>query len=95
MEAVDEDLPDEDAKQLQLSRRIQRSLEPYKHTFISVSATLRFPLPQPIRRMQELDDELNRAKLAWEDEVVQREEKGRLDQAPDNACYCKGTDQRP
>ena len=74
-EAADEDLPDEDADQLRLSRRIQRSLEPYKRTFISVSATLRFPLPQPIRRMQELDEELNNVKRAWEDEVVRREEK--------------------
>ncbi|VDB86931.1 unnamed protein product [Peniophora sp. CBMAI 1063] len=68
------DIPDEDREQLQLSRRIQRSLEPYLSTFISVSATLRFPPPYPIRRMKELDDELLRAKQAWEDEVVRREE---------------------
>lgn len=77
-EAVDDDLPDEDAEQLRLSRRIQQSLEPYQHTFISVSATLRFPLPQPIRRMKELDEELNSAKRAWEDEIVRREEKDHL-----------------
>lgn len=70
----DEDMPDEDRDQLQLSRRIQQSLEPYLTTFISVSATLRFPPPYPIRRMKELDDELLRAKQAWEDEVVRREE---------------------
>ncbi|KAI0049301.1 hypothetical protein FA95DRAFT_1677695 [Auriscalpium vulgare] len=69
------DLPDEDAEQLRLSRRIQNSLEPYLSTFISVSATLRFLPPYPIRRMKELDDELIRVKRAWEDEVVQREEK--------------------
>ncbi|KII94016.1 hypothetical protein PLICRDRAFT_50006 [Plicaturopsis crispa FD-325 SS-3] len=72
----DEDLPDEDAEQLRLSRRIQQSLEPYTKTFISVSATLRFPPPHPIRRMKELDDELMQVKREWEDEVVRREEKG-------------------
>lgn len=77
-EAVDDDLPDEDAEQIRLSRRIHQSLEPYKNTFISVSATLRFPLPQPIRRMKELDDELISAKHAWEDDLVQREEKESL-----------------
>ncbi|EPQ60145.1 hypothetical protein GLOTRDRAFT_134891 [Gloeophyllum trabeum ATCC 11539] len=66
---------DEDAEQLKLSRRIQESLEPYLNTFISVSATLRFPPPYPIKRMKELDDELIRAKQAWEDEVIRREEK--------------------
>jgi 1-phosphatidylinositol-3-phosphate 5-kinase len=71
----DLDLPDEDAEQLRLSRRIQLSLEPYTKTFISVSATLRFPPPYPIIRMKELDDELMAAKRAWEDEVVRREEK--------------------
>lgn len=78
--SLDADLPDEEAEQLRLSRRIEQSLEPYKHTFISVSATLRFPLPQPIRRMKELDDELNRAKRAWEDAVVRQEGRGRLEQ---------------
>ncbi|KAL6307650.1 hypothetical protein BKA93DRAFT_926297 [Sparassis latifolia] len=70
-----EDLPDEDAEQMRLSRRIQESLEPYHKTFISVSATLRFPPPYPIRRMKELDDELIRVKREWEDEVIRREEK--------------------
>ncbi|KAI0639865.1 hypothetical protein C8Q77DRAFT_1185647 [Trametes polyzona] len=70
-----EDLPDEDAEQVRLSRRIQESLEPYKKTFISVSATLRFEPPYPIRRMKELDDLLLSAKRAWEDEVIRREER--------------------
>lgn len=74
-EAFEDDLPDEDAEQLRLSRRIEGSLEPYTHTFISVSSTLRFPPPYPIRRMKELDDELIEAKRAWEDEVIRREEK--------------------
>jgi len=69
------DLPEEDKAQLRLSRRIQQSLEPYIRTFISVSATLRFPPPQPIRRMKDLDNELMEAKKMWEDEVVRREEK--------------------
>jgi len=72
----DDDLPDDDAEQLRLSRRIDKSLEPYTKTFISVSATLRFPPPQPIRRMKELDIELTKAKRSWEDEVIRREEKG-------------------
>ncbi|KAJ6623112.1 hypothetical protein B0H10DRAFT_1873551 [Mycena sp. CBHHK59/15] len=72
----DEDLPDEDAEQIRLSRRIDQALEPYMQTFISVSATLRFPPPQPIRRMKELDNELLEAKRAWEDEVIHREERG-------------------
>ena len=71
-----EDLPDEDAEQARLSRRIQESLEPYKKTFISVSATLRFPPPYPIRRMKQLDDELTQVKREWEDEVIRREERG-------------------
>ncbi len=70
-----DDLPDEDAEQLRLSRRIQESLDPYQKTFISVSATLRFPAPYPIRRMKELDDELRRVKREWEDDLVRREEK--------------------
>ncbi|KAG0707565.1 hypothetical protein DFH29DRAFT_994993 [Suillus ampliporus] len=73
---AEDDLPDADADRLRLSKRIQQSLEPYGKTFISVSATLRFPPPQPIRRMKELDDELTRAQRAWEDEIVRREEKG-------------------
>ncbi|KAJ7922865.1 hypothetical protein B0H13DRAFT_1982098 [Mycena leptocephala] len=74
----DEDLPDEDAEQIRLSRRIEQALDPYKQTFISVSATLRFPPPQPIRRMKELDNELLEAKRSWEDEVIRREERGHL-----------------
>jgi 1-phosphatidylinositol-3-phosphate 5-kinase len=69
------DLPDEDTEQLRLSRRIQKALDPYLTTFISVSATLRFSPPYALHRMKELDDELIRAKHAWEDEVVRREEK--------------------
>jgi 1-phosphatidylinositol-3-phosphate 5-kinase len=71
----DPDLPDEDKEQWRLSRRIQQSLEPYTSIVISVSATLRFPPPQPLRRMKELDDEMMAAKRAWEDEVIRREEK--------------------
>ncbi|KAJ3512511.1 hypothetical protein NLJ89_g3474 [Agrocybe chaxingu] len=70
----DEDLPNEDAELLRLTRRIDESLEPYTRTFISVSATLRFPPPYPIRRMKELDDMLIEAKRLWEDEIVRREE---------------------
>ena len=69
------DLPEEDAEQLRLSRRVQKALDPYLSTFISVSATLRFSPPYALHRMKELDDELIRAKHAWEDEVVRREEK--------------------
>src|SRR6267154_6005666 len=72
---AEDDLPDADAERLRLSKRIQQSLEPYTKTFISVSATLRFPPPHPIRRMQELDDELTCAQRTWEDEIVRREEK--------------------
>ena len=50
------ELQGEEAEQRRLSRRIQESLDPYEKTFISVSATLRFPPPYPIRRMKELDD---------------------------------------
>lgn len=70
-----EDLPNEDADQLRLTRRIDESLEPYIKTFISVSATLRFPPPYPIQRMKELDNLLIDAKRAWEDEVIRREER--------------------
>ncbi|EGO31097.1 hypothetical protein SERLADRAFT_353741 [Serpula lacrymans var. lacrymans S7.9] len=73
---AEEDLPDDEAEQMRLSKRIHQSLEPYTKTFISVSATLRFPPPQPLRRMKELDDELMYVKRAWEDEVVRREEQG-------------------
>ena len=72
----DEDLPHDDATQLRLSRRIQQSFEPYLKTFISISATLRFPPPYPIRRMKELDDLLQELKCAWEDDVILKEEKG-------------------
>ncbi|KDR85635.1 hypothetical protein GALMADRAFT_234626 [Galerina marginata CBS 339.88] len=71
----DEDLPNEDAEQLRLTRRIDESLEPYTKTFISVSSTLRFPPPYPIRQMKELDNMLLEAKRAWEDEVVRKEER--------------------
>ena len=71
----DLDLPNEDAEQLRLTRRIDESLEPYTNTFISVSATLRFPPPYPIRRMKELDNSLMDAKRAWEDEIVRIEER--------------------
>jgi 1-phosphatidylinositol-3-phosphate 5-kinase len=72
---VDEDeLPDEDLQQLRLSRRIQDTIEPYYTTFISVSATLRFPPPYPILRVKQLDDRLHAIKRAWEDEIVSKEE---------------------
>ncbi|PPQ76863.1 hypothetical protein CVT24_008633 [Panaeolus cyanescens] len=70
----DEHLPFEDAEQLRLTRRIDESLEPYTKRFISVSATLRFAPPYPIRRMKELDNLLLEAKKAWEDEIVSKEE---------------------
>ncbi|KAF9015759.1 hypothetical protein BDQ17DRAFT_1229974 [Cyathus striatus] len=70
-----EDLPDEEAEQRRLTRRIDESVEPYTKTFISVSATLRFPLPYPILRMKELDNELLAAKMAWEDDIVRKEER--------------------
>ena len=69
------DLMDEEAEQRHLSRRIEESLEPYMKTFISVSATLRFPPPYPLRIMRELDIKLKEAKRAWEDEIVRREER--------------------
>lgn len=70
-----EELQGEEAEQRRLSRRIQDSVEPYEKTFISVSATLRFPPPYPIRRMKELDDELKLVKQQWEDDLVLREER--------------------
>jgi len=79
-DAVEEDLPDADAERVRLSKRVQQSIEPYYKTFISVSATLRFPPPQPILRMKELDEELTRVQHAWEDDLVRREEKGDIDQ---------------
>ncbi|PCH34128.1 hypothetical protein WOLCODRAFT_113216 [Wolfiporia cocos MD-104 SS10] len=73
-DSIINDLPGEEAEQLRLSRRIQESLEPYQKTFISVSATLRFHPPYPIRRMKELDDELIQIKREWEDDVIRRGE---------------------
>lgn len=70
----EESLPEEDALALRLSRRIQKSIQPYYTTFISVSATLRFPPPYPILQMKQLDDRLRDIKRAWEDEVIRREE---------------------
>lgn len=78
-DTTEEDLPDADAERMRLSKRVKSSIEPYYRTFISISATLRFPPPRPIMRMQELDEELTRAQRAWEDEIVRREEKGSLD----------------
>ncbi|KAF9225371.1 hypothetical protein BS17DRAFT_730801 [Gyrodon lividus] len=78
-DGAEEDLPDADAERLRLSKRIQQSIEAYYKTFISVSATLRFPPPQPILRMKELDEELTRVQRAWEDDLVRREEKGHID----------------
>jgi 1-phosphatidylinositol-3-phosphate 5-kinase len=68
-------VPDEAAKQALLSKRVEESLEPYKTTFISVSATLRFPPPYPIQKMKDLDDELIAAKRAYDDEVIRSEER--------------------
>ncbi|KAH9486348.1 1-phosphatidylinositol 3-phosphate 5-kinase FAB1 [Psilocybe cubensis] len=75
IDGTEEDLPNEDAEQLRLTRRIDDSLEPYTKTFISISSTLRFPPPYPIRRMKELDNKLLEAKRAWEDEIVRKEER--------------------
>ncbi|KAJ3845538.1 hypothetical protein F5878DRAFT_599054 [Lentinula raphanica] len=77
-EVVENDILDEEAESMKLSRRIDNSLQPYITTFISVSATLRFPPPYPILHMKELDIELSEAKRAWEDEVVRREEHANL-----------------
>lgn len=71
----DEDLPDDEAQERALTRKIQQSLDPYTKTFISVSATLRFQPPYPIKRMKELDDALTAAKRVWEDEIIRREER--------------------
>ncbi|KAG6334021.1 hypothetical protein ID866_5064 [Astraeus odoratus] len=83
-DTTEEDLPDADAERMRLSKRIKASIEPYYRTFISVSATLRFPPPHPIKRMQELDEELTKAQRAWEDGIVRREEKGTLDKLKEN-----------
>lgn len=64
------DLPSDDAEQFHLSCRIEQVLEPYRTTFISLSATLRFPPPYPIKRMKDLDDELMAAKRAWKQDIV-------------------------
>lgn len=69
------ELTREESEERRLSRRIEESLEPYRRTFISVSATLRFPPPYPIRRMKELDDELLHVKQEWEDDLIRREER--------------------
>ncbi|KAG6874420.1 hypothetical protein C0995_015156 [Termitomyces sp. Mi166 len=65
----------EEDEQKTLSKRIDESLRPYAKTFISVSATLRFPPPYPLVKMKELDNQLIRDKQAWEDEVIRREER--------------------
>lgn len=79
------ELPGEEAEQLRLSRRIEQSLEPYRTTFISVSATLRFPPPYPVKKMKELDDELQVARRTWEDDVVLKEEKAQVVPTPEAA----------
>ncbi|KAK7465276.1 Mitochondrial distribution and morphology protein 12 [Stygiomarasmius scandens] len=71
----EDDLPNDEVEVLKLSRRIDQSLEPYIRTFISVSATLRFPPPYPIMHMKVLDVELSDAKRAWEDEIIRLEER--------------------
>lgn len=90
-ETVIEDLPNEDAERLRLSRRIQESIEPYEKTFISVSATLRFPPPYPIHRMKELDDELKKAQQEYDDDLVRCGEiaksKPQLEDAPTPIPY--------
>ncbi|PFH52314.1 hypothetical protein AMATHDRAFT_140429 [Amanita thiersii Skay4041] len=83
-ESFVDDLPEEEAEQRQVSKRIDHSLEPYTKTFISVSATLRFPPPYPLRRMKELDSELKKAKQAWEDEIIQREEQFQVSHTRDS-----------
>ncbi|KAG6851365.1 hypothetical protein H0H93_005763 [Arthromyces matolae] len=65
----------EEDDQVTLSARIDKSLKLYATTFISVSATLRFPPPFPLIKMKELDVQLTRDKQAWEDEVIRREER--------------------
>ncbi|KAG9016695.1 1-phosphatidylinositol-3-phosphate 5-kinase, partial [Tulasnella sp. 427] len=66
-EDEDEESQDEEALQRRLSQKIQAAINPYLSTFISASATLRFPPPYPIRRMKELDDALDRAKKEWQE----------------------------
>lgn len=66
-EDEDEESLDEDAQQRRLSHKIQTAIHPYLTTFISASATLRFPPPYPVRKMKELDDSLARAKKEWQE----------------------------
>ncbi|KAG9038840.1 1-phosphatidylinositol-3-phosphate 5-kinase [Tulasnella sp. JGI-2019a] len=61
----DDSMIDEEAQWARLSQNIQAAIEPYLTTFISASATLRFPPPYPIKRMKELDDCLEKAKADW------------------------------
>lgn len=70
----EDDLCADDAESLRLSRRIRKSVEPYLKTFISVSATLRFAPPYPIKRMVELDAEVQAKRTAWEDDIIRKEE---------------------
>ncbi|KAF8683231.1 Translation initiation factor IF-2, N-terminal region [Rhizoctonia solani] len=56
-----------------LSRQINASLRPYLTTFISVSATLRFFPPWPVRMMKEADDQLRSIKREWGEEQRQKE----------------------
>ncbi|KZT55422.1 hypothetical protein CALCODRAFT_353571 [Calocera cornea HHB12733] len=55
-----------------LSVRIREVADKYRTTFLSVSATLRFPAPYPVRHMLELDEKLRALKREWErDEAKQ------------------------
>ncbi|KZO89685.1 hypothetical protein CALVIDRAFT_603485 [Calocera viscosa TUFC12733] len=55
-----------------LSFRIREVADQYRTTFLSVSATLRFPAPYPVRHMLELDEKLQALKREWErDEAKQ------------------------
>ncbi|EJU00051.1 hypothetical protein DACRYDRAFT_117647 [Dacryopinax primogenitus] len=49
-----------------LSLRIREVAETYRTTFLSVSATLRFPAPYPVRHMLELDEKWQLLKGDWE-----------------------------
>ncbi|KIO33368.1 hypothetical protein M407DRAFT_17916 [Tulasnella calospora MUT 4182] len=66
----DEDSPDEDSQQRRLSHKIQTAINPYLTTFISASATLRFPPPYPIWKMKELDSSFDRVKKEWRRSVT-------------------------
>ncbi|KAF8305006.1 hypothetical protein DL93DRAFT_2144921 [Clavulina sp. PMI_390] len=59
--------PSSDSMSRELSSRIQESIAPYLTNFISASATLRFPPPQAIWRMKELDDKVQVLTKEWED----------------------------